>query len=91
MKRVDHRIIARRYRSSLAHPSLIHRSAHLDSASSKMAESIQTGLPGGVPATQEKPPKLSLADFRAYNSMADHMELFVGITLYEAPQRNVQY
>lgn len=88
MKRVDHRIIARLYQSSLAHSSLIYRSAHLDSASSKMAESTQTG---GAPATQEKSPKLSLADFRAYNSMADHMELFVGIKLYEAPQRNVQY
>lgn len=27
---------------------------------------------------EEKLPKLSLADFRVYNSMAEHMEYFVG-------------
>lgn len=31
--------------------------------------------------TSAQPPKLSLADFKIYNSMADHMELFVQKTL----------
>lgn len=30
----------------------------------------------------EKLPKLSAADFRVYNSMADHMEYFVSITTH---------
>lgn len=44
-----------------------------------MAESTPTGLPEGAAVKQDKPPKLSSADFRAYNRMADHMEMFVGI------------
>ena len=79
MKRFDHRIPARLYRSSLARPILIHHSAQRQFVSRTMAESAQPGLPGGEAATEEKLPKLSLADFRAYNSMADHMEMFVGI------------
>ena len=33
---------------------------------------------GSVEPKEEKLPKLSLADFRVYNSMAEHMEYFVG-------------
>ncbi len=79
MSRVDHRLTARLYRSSFARPSLIY-GAQLHPTSYKMAESSQTGLSAeGAAIKQEKPPKLSLADFRTYNSMADHMEMFVGL------------
>lgn len=77
---VDRKITARLYQSSLACPSLIlYRSVQLQPASSRMAESTPTGLPEGAAVKQDKPPKLSSADFRAYNRMADHMEMFVGI------------
>ena len=79
MKRFDAMITARLNRKGLVRSSLSNRSAHLHPASSEMAESTPTRLQEGAPATNENLPKLSLADLRTYNSMADHMELFVGI------------
>ena len=43
-----------------------------------MAEGTRTGPAERPGITQEKLPKLSSAEFRAYNSMAEHMEIFVG-------------
>ena len=53
--------------------SSIRRLTSADQAMEKVEETPPTT----ASATPQPPPKLSPAEFRIYNSMADHMDLFV--------------
>ena len=65
------------YGRSLVRPSLRYAGVGSRLGRREMAETSQS-QPAERPAvTEVNLPKLSMADLRAYNSMADHMEIFV--------------